>query len=96
MEQDYILAASGGETSLPDALQRFYDSFKDKTPGEYTLGVSAGIDSIPFGSVTVTVDNTRVSVISTKEYESAVNKDLELIVLQGYAQVVLFDRFYAS
>ena len=96
MKQDYILASSSGDTSLPDALQQFYASFKDNTPGEYTMGIGAGIDGIPFGPVTITVDNTRVSVVSAKEYESAINKDLELIVLQGYAQVTLFDRFYAS
>ena len=63
MEQDYILAASTGEPALPPVLQQFYDSFKDKTPGEYTMGFGAGVDDMPFGPVTITVNNTRVSVI---------------------------------
>ena len=96
MQQDYILAASDGEVSLPGALQQFYAAFKDNTPGEYTMGIGAGIDGIPYGPVTITVDNTRISVVASKEYESAINKDMELVVLQGYAQITLFDRFYAS
>ena len=92
---DYNLA-SYDNSSLPAPLKTFYDSFKDKTPGEYTMGIGAGMDNIPFGPVTITVDNTRVSVILTSEYESSSNKNLEFIILQGYAQITIFDRFYAS
>ena len=92
---DYNLA-SYDNSSLPASLKTFYDSFKDKTPGEYTMGIGAGMDNIPFGPVTITVDNTRVSVILTSEYESSSNKNLEFIILQGYAQITIFDRFYAS
>ena len=90
MEQDYILAASAGEPALPPVLQQFYDSFKDKTPGEYTMGIGAGVDDMPFGPVTITVNNTRVSVIYSEE------KEQQMIILQGYAQATLFNRFYLS
>ena len=95
-KSDYTLAVSAEDSLLPDQLQQFYDSFKDRTPGEYTMGIGAGIDSIPFGPVTVTVDNTRVSVIHTSDYESATNKDLVFVSIQGYAQLTIFDRFYAT
>ncbi len=104
MEQDktsnYILAASPAiplNTSLPEPLQEFYNSFKDKTPGEYTIaGMSGGISEVPFGPVTITVDNTRVSVISSRAYDPSSAKDLDFITIQGYAQLTVFDRFYAS
>ena len=100
MEQDhrsdYILAVSAEDSSQPNQLQEFYDSFKDRTPGEYTMGVGAGIDGIPYGPVTVTVDNTRVSVVHSSDYEAAINKDLVFVSIQGYAQLTIFDRFYAS
>ena len=100
MEKDnianYVLASSPGKVTLPAPLQHFYASFKDKTPGEYTMGFGAGIDGMPFGPVTITVDNTRVSVVNTGAYESAIDKELTLISLQGYAQLTVFDRFYAS
>ncbi len=96
MEQDYILAVSAGETSLPDALQKFYDAFKDKTPGEFIWGGGVGVDNLSFGPVTITVDNVRVSTVYTKDYEEATDKNLKFTVIQGYAQAVFFDRFYAS
>ena len=103
MEEDHtsnssltLLAAAPDDTSLPESLKKFYNAFKDHTPGEYTMGIGAGVDSMPFGPVTVTVDNTRVSVIYTEDYESATNKNLKFIILQGYAQLTVFYRFYAS
>ena len=103
MEQDYILVASTGDASLPEAqsdfsgsaalpaaLQPLYDSFRNSAAGEYTMGLGAGVDDIPFGPVNITVDNTRISVVSDEENER------DLIILQGYAQATLFDRFYVS
>ena len=83
-------------SSTCEMIAAFYDAFKDRTPGEYTMGIGAGVDSMPFGPVTITVDNTRVSVIYTEDYESATNKNLQFVILQGYAQLTVFDRFYAS
>ena len=98
---DYSLAAassvSGGKTPLPESLQKFYDAFKDKGPGEYTIwGGGVGFDNLSWGPVTLTVDNVRVSCIYTEDYESATVKNLKFAVVQGYAQAFLFDRFYAS
>ena len=96
-DKDYMLAASPGVKALPDALQNFYDTFKDKGPGEYTTwGGGVGFDNLSWGSFTITVDNVRVSCIRTEDYESATNKNLKFAVVQGYAHAVFFDRFYAS
>ena len=99
-EKDYILAAvpasSDGKAALPDSLQNFYNAFKDKTPGEYIWGGGVGFDNLSWGPITVTVDNVRVSCIYTGDYESATVKNLKYSVVQGYAQAVFFDRFYAS
>ena len=93
----YTLAVSTGESSaLPGPLQQFYTTFKDNVPGEYFAGIGAGVDNISFGPATITIDNTRVSVIHTSDYESAPNQYLKYITLQGYAQLILFDRFYAT
>ena len=95
-KSDYMLAASSGTATLPDGLQKFYDAFKDHTPGEFIWGGGTGIDNVSFGPVTITVDNVRVSCIRTEDYESATVKNLQFTVVQGYAQAVFFDRFYAS
>ena len=99
-KSDYTLAVSSSvadsKASLPSALQNFYDAFKDKTPGEYIVGGGVGFDNLDWGPITITVDNVRVSCIYTGDYESATVKNLKFAVVQGYAQAVLFDRFYAS
>ena len=98
---DYTLAVassvSGGKTPLPESLQKFYDAYKDKGPGEYAIwGGGVGFDNFSWGPVTLTVDNVRVSCIYTEDYESATVKNMKFAVVQGYAQAFLFDRFYAS
>ena len=96
-DKDYMLAASPGAKAVPDALQNFYNSFKDKGPGEYTTwGGGVGFDNLSWGAFTLTVDNVRVSCLRTEDYESATNKNLKFTVVQGYAHAVFFDRFYAS
>ncbi len=95
-KSDYTLVAANSNASLPDALQKFYDAFKDKTPGDFIWGGGTGVDNLAFGPVTITVDNVRVSIVRTNDYETTTVKNMELIVMQGYAQAVFFDRFYAS
>ena len=100
MEQDKFLLAAVENPSknnkLPDALQKFYDAFNGQPPQECVWSGGVGVDNLSFGELTITVDNVLVSCIYTEDYESASVKNLKYVVIQGYAQAVLFDRFYAS
>ena len=96
MKQDYMLAASADGSSLPDPLQKFYEDFKDKAPGEYVGGFGTGIDNLAIGPILISVDEFRISIVSPPSPDGTENRAKSLTVVQGYAQAVFFDRFYAS
>ncbi len=104
MDQDKIITVSSGALSnsdqLPEPLRKFYAAFAEAAPGYYDNsfvgGMGFGMDDFSFGPVNITVDNTRVSVVDTSQYVSNPEKDMRLITIQGYAQITLFDRFYAT
>ena len=96
-DKDYMLAAAPSVgTALPDPLYKLYNEFKDKTPGEYIWGFGVGVDNLSFGPVTITVDEVRISTVFAKDSAGADVQNQKLTVIQGYAQAVFFDRFYAS
>ena len=81
---------------LPEQLKKFYEEFSGATPGDYIAGFGFGFDNIPLGPINITIDNTRISVVDTQYYSSSKDKNIKFITLQGYAQLTLFDRFYAT
>ena len=105
MESDYIIPevvmGTSSNNKLPEPLRKFYDAFGEAAPGYYDdknfiTGMGIGLDNVPLGPVNITVDAVRISVVDTGKYTSSKDKDMTMISLQGYAQLILFDRFYAS
>ena len=95
-KSNYVLAASADGSSLSDPLQKFYEDFKDKAPGEYVGGFGTGIDNLAVGPILISVDEFRTSIVRPLNPDGTHNSAKSLTVIQGYAQAVFFDRFYAS
>ena len=102
MEQDQIYLAVANENlyhdeQLPDALKNFYAEFANADPGVYNndfiAGIGFGVDNAQIGPVNITNDNTRLSDVDTTHFNPSAPYNVRLIVLQGYAQISIFDRF---
>lgn len=95
------VAGNSGKNQLPEPLRKFYDAFLDVEPGTYdkgstTVAMGLGLENARFGPANITVGETLVSVVHTGDYALSKGKDMTMLTLQGYAQLILFDRFYAS
>ncbi len=88
------------DSNLPETLKIFYREFAEAESGsydnDYIGGLGFGVSNAQIGPMNITIDSTRVSIVDTRNYNSDKEYNVRLIVLQGYAQISIFDRFYAS
>lgn len=81
---------------LPATLEQFKNSFSGSVVGEQTWGIGGGFSTGKLGPVDITLEDITVSVVDTADYASANNQDLRMIVVQGYGQITVLNRFYIS
>lgn len=100
MSIDHTMTSDVNISSLCSPLQEIFRKLKDVETGCYSgdtlkdWGVRA--NNIPAESFIFSVRDPRFSVINTGDYADAKNKDMQIICIQGYADVKLFQKYSIS